>query len=275
MPVRHLINENGKPFEGQELDALVKELEALEPAERTDFRDANARAVATHAADRMLIVAGPGTGKSALFKERILFWLEHNGWAKILALSFVRKLVADLVADVQNDTTLTDAQKSQTDVCTLHKYARSIVEQNPGTTEWKFAPHFRIIGQDWKTVVWNDVLLINGQEDSAKHSWKEFEKQLHDDEFDQSAEWQDLKNDYFTLCKFYNAAGFADLILRAREALAENPTLNEHDFFIFDEYQDFNASEENLLEQIVDGAEATLIVGDDDQVLYETLIAAT
>ena len=101
------------------------------------------------------------------------------------------------------------------------------------------------------------------------------EKQLHDDEFDQSAEWQDLKNDYFTLCKFYNAAGFADLILRAREALAENPTLNEHDFFIFDEYQDFNASEENLLEQIVDGAEATLIVGDDDQVLYETLIAAT
>jgi len=180
-------------------------------------------------------------------------------------------LVADLVADVQNDTTLTDAQKSQTDVFTLHKYARSIVEQNHGTTEWKFAPHFRIIGQDWKTVVWNDVLLIDGQEDSAKYSWRQFEKQLHDDEFDQSAEWQDLKNDYFTLCKFYNAAGFADLILRAREALAENPTLNEHDFFIFDEYQDFNASEENLLEQIVDGAEATLIVGDDDQVLYEIL----
>jgi superfamily I DNA/RNA helicase len=59
--------------------------------------------------------------------------------------------------------------------------------------------------------------------------------------------------------------------LRAREALAENPDLNQHNCFIFDEYQDFNAAEENLLEQITDAADGTLIVGDDDQVLYETL----
>lgn len=239
MAVRHLINENGKPFENQELDVLAKELEALKPTERRHFRDANAQAVATQLADRLLIVAGPGTGKSTLFKQRILFWLEHNHSAKFLALSFVRKLVADLAADVQNDSTLTDAQKRQIDVFTLHKYARSVVEQNHGTAEWKFAPYFRIVGQDWKTVLWDDVLSINGQEDGAKYSWKQFEKQLHDDEFDESAEWRDLKNDYFTLCKFYNAAGFADLILRARAALAENPALSEHDYFIFDEYQDF------------------------------------
>jgi len=72
-------------------------------------------------------------------------------------------------------------------------------------------------------------------------------------------------------CKFYNAAGFADLIVRAKDALKENPALNTHGFFIFDEYQDFNAAEENLLEPITYAAEATLIVGDDDQVLYERL----
>ncbi len=271
MAPRHLINENGKPFEDRELDALSKELNALEPAERRNFRDANARAVARHSALRMLIVAGPGTGKSALFKERILFWLEQDASAKILALSFVRKLVADLAADVRNDTTLTAEQKRQADIFTLHKYARSVVEQNHGTKEWKFAPHFRVIGQDWKNVVWDDVLLVKGQKDRAKYSWKQFEKQLHDDEFDESAEWTALKKCYFILCKFYNAAGFADLILRAKDALSENPDLNKHGFFIFDEYQDFNAAEEHLLEQITYAAEATLIVGDDDQVLYETL----
>jgi superfamily I DNA/RNA helicase len=148
MATRHLINENGAPFEDKELDALGKELDALEPAERRSFRDANARAVARHAAVEMLVVAGPGTGKSTLFKERILFWLEQDSSARILALSFVRKLVADLDADIQNDTGLTDAQKKQIDVSTLHKYARSVVEQNHGTKEWKFTPHFRIIGQD-------------------------------------------------------------------------------------------------------------------------------
>src|SRR5262249_46312171 len=151
-----------------------------------------------------------------------LHWLEEDESAKILALSFVRKLVADLDADIQNDTGLSDKQKKQVDVFTLHKYARSVVEQNHGTKEWEFAPHFRIIGQEWKLIVWDDVLGINGQKDDKTYSWKHFEKQLHDDEFDDSAEWNALKHDYFTLCKFYNAAGFSDLILRARTALEEN-----------------------------------------------------
>jgi superfamily I DNA/RNA helicase len=126
MAPRHLINENGSPFDHAELDALTQQLEALDLAARRGFRDANARAIARQDAARMLIVAGPGTGKSTLFKERTLFWLEQDGSAKILALSFVRKLVADLKADIQNDATLTDAQKKQVDVHTLHKYARSV-----------------------------------------------------------------------------------------------------------------------------------------------------
>jgi predicted NACHT family NTPase len=85
MAPRHLINEDGKPFEDRELEALGKELDALKPTDRRNFRDANARAVARHSANRMLIVAGPGTGKSTLFKERILFWLGQDASAKILA----------------------------------------------------------------------------------------------------------------------------------------------------------------------------------------------
>jgi superfamily I DNA/RNA helicase len=174
MAARHLINKDGKPFQDQELDALQRELDSFTRAEREAFRDANTRAVATHPAGRMLIVSGPGTGKSRLFRDRILFWLKQDRAGRILALSFVRKLVADLDADIQTDTSLSDAQKDQIDICTLHKYARSVVEQNHGTKEWKFEPHFRVIGQDWKLIVWDDVLLVTGQQDCATYSLESF-----------------------------------------------------------------------------------------------------
>jgi superfamily I DNA/RNA helicase len=61
------------------------------------------------------------------------------------------------------------------------------------------------------------------------------------------------------------------LIPNSLKALTESPQLNEHLFFIIDEYQDFNASEESLLNQICDKTQGRLTVGDDDQVLYETL----
>jgi predicted AAA+ superfamily ATPase len=68
MAVRHLINEDGEPFEDGELEALANELDSLTPVQRKDFRDRNAQAIAKHPATQILIVAGPGTGKSTLFK---------------------------------------------------------------------------------------------------------------------------------------------------------------------------------------------------------------
>ena len=266
MPIRPLINPDGAPFGGEDLDALAVELNALNDEQRKEFRNENAKAIASHDAPAILIVAGPGTGKSTLFKQRIEHWLKQNPTAKILAMSFVRKLVADLNADIQADAKLSDKQRKQVDVFTC-----SVVEKNGGTLEWTFAPHIRVIVEPWKDVVWTDVLLISGRDNNHPHSWKAFEKQVHEAEFDQSPDWKALKKCYFELCKFYNAAGFSDLIIRATDALAEAPKLNEHQFFIIDEYQDFNAAEEKLLEQITVETKGKLIVGDDDQVLYETL----
>jgi superfamily I DNA/RNA helicase len=73
------------------------------------------------------------------------------------------------------------------------------------------------------------------------------------------------------LCQFYNVAGFADLILRATQALEENSDLNENDHFVIDEYQDFNLAEEALINQLVNNPKGLLVVGDDEQVLYEKL----
>ncbi|MFH1392622.1 MAG: ATP-dependent helicase [bacterium] len=264
-----MINDNGIPFDSTELQTLRGELDILTDDERTEYRNQNASAIAQHGAVKFLIVSGPGTGKSTLFKNRISYWLGKNSASRILCLTFVRKLVADLDNDIQSDKNLTPAQKKQVEVHTLHQFARSIVEQNHGTKKWSFQSHFRIIGQSWKDIVWSDVLAFDTALDRNIYSWKNFEEQLHNADFDESVEWQGLKETYFKLCQFFNAAGFADLILRAKDALAENADLNESDYFIIDEYQDFNSAEDALINQLVNEPKGLLIAGDDEQVLYE------
>lgn len=268
---RHLINNDGTPFESTELQTLRGELDALDDGGRTEYRNQNASAIAQHEAVKFLIVSGPGTGKSYLFLDRINYWYQQDARAKVFVTSFVRKLVADLQNDIDGDTQLSNEQKNDITASTLHKFARSIVEQNHGTTEWRFRPHFRIIGQFWKDVVWGDVLAFYPELDRGVYAWKKFEEQLHNADFDESANWQSLKETYFKLCRFFNAAGFADLILRAKDALAENADLNESNYFIIDEYQDFNSAEDALINQLVNDPKGLLVVGDDEQVLYEKL----
>lgn len=269
--MRHLINDDGSSFDSVELQTLRGELDALDNDGRTEYRNQNASAIAQHEAVKFLIVSGPGTGKSHLFLNRVSHWYQQDTQAKVLVTSFVRKLVADLQNDIDGDTQLTDEQKSDVTASTLHKFARSIVEQNHGTAQWRFQPHFRIMGQFWKDVVWGDVLAFYPGLGRGVYAWKKFEEQLHNADFDEPANWQNLKDTYFKLCQFYNAAGFGDLILRAKDALAENADLNESNYFIIDEYQDFNSAENALINQLVNEPKGLLVVGDDEQVLYEKL----
>jgi superfamily I DNA/RNA helicase len=269
--MEYLINEDGEPFSLTELKIFTDNLDSLSDAGRVTFRNDNALEIAQHSSSKILIVSGPGTGKSTLFKQRINYWLQNNPSGKILALSFVRKLVADLKSDIKGDDNLTDDQKEKVDVFTLHKYARSIVESNHGTTRLRFKPHFRIIDEYWQEMVWNDTTIISGLEGEKDITWKKFQTQLHDSKFDISENWKLLRKTYFAISKYYNATGFSDLIIHARVALNENPTLKNHGYFIIDEFQDFNLAEGKLINELAANAGGLLVVGDDDQVLYEKL----
>jgi len=274
MSIRFLINSVNNPFVAEEIKTLSETLDAFNDDERTEYRNQNASAIVRYDATKFLIVSGPGTGKSHLFLNKIYHWYQKHPAAKVVVTSFVRKLVADLQNDIDRYKKLTDEQKRKITVSTLHKFARS-VEKNKGTTEWPFKPYIRIIGQSWKEVVWTDVLsFFPSLIIENNYKWENFELKLYNDNFSESYEWQNLKEKYYQLCQFYNAAGFADLILRAKDALTENKDLNENNYFIIDEYQDFNLAEEALIEQLTINAKGILIVGDDDQVLYDDLKAS-
>jgi hypothetical protein len=87
------------------------------------------------------------------------------------------------------------------------------------------------------------------------------------------ADWTALHETYEVLCQFYNAVGFAKLITLAIEAATDHPELIGHRFWIIDEFQDFNRSEEQLIRTLTESALGVLLAGDDEQALYQTLKA--
>jgi len=267
---RHLINADGASFDS-ELARLEVALSELGNAERKGYRNANATAIATHSAARLLIVAGPGSGKSFLFLSRIEFWLPLDADSQIYVSSFVRKLVRDLRGDVERE--LSDTFRQRVTVTTLHGLARSLLERSRGTADQPLNQHINVITDGWPAVVWSDVRQFHSGLNSA-HSARALEKQFHTEEFVNDSKWNQLRATYFLLCRFYNAVGFADMVLLARQAVDERPGLIAHEFWIVDEYQDFNAAENHLVRTLTTAAKGVVIAGDDEQALYQELKAS-
>jgi len=64
-----LIKPDGQPFSSEEIAALAEELGALPDEDRVQARNENSAAIAVCDAPKMLVVSGPGTGKSTLLRR--------------------------------------------------------------------------------------------------------------------------------------------------------------------------------------------------------------
>lgn len=114
-----LVSLGGMPF-GDELAQLAEQLDQLSNPDRARYRGLNATCVAEHPAARILIVAGPGSGKSFLFLARIKHWLECYPDETIYVSSFVRKLVKDLRSEIEQRAGLADKDKERVTVTILN-----------------------------------------------------------------------------------------------------------------------------------------------------------
>ena len=263
-----LLNVDGSGFVN--LSEMTAVLDALTNAERVEFRNENAAAIARCASSRILIVAGPGSGKSHLFLSRIAHWLPLHPGERVYVATFVRKLVKDLGGDI--DARLSTEDRQRVDVSTLHTLARSVVERAGGSSDWTMRPHVRVIDQFWAPVIWDDVLAFHPD---ASEEVGALDVHFHRGATDPTNEWLELVDSYRELCQFYNAVGFSYLIALATEAALEQPDLTEHRLWIIDEYQDFNLSEDALIRALTGSSVGLLMAGDDEQALYQQLKAST
>ena len=183
-------------------------------------------------AKRKVVVAGPGTGKTYLFKKII------GSKTNCLTLTFVNALVEELALELYG----------LSEVKTLHGFAlKQLASISPNDTLRIFPNLPRIISEDAEILLSTPINFKSlFQTDSLNQNEHSFYKSRR---------------------RYYgNYFGFEDIVWSLNQYFDQDKDrIPRYDLLLVDEYQDFNASEVRLIELLSEKS-PVLIVGDDDQV---------
>jgi len=202
-------------------------------------RDKYTNAILNSASNKKVVVAGPGTGKTYLFKEIL------KDKKNALTLTFINSLVEDLSLELYG----------LSEVRTLHSYARSILNKIT-KKNIKVWPRF-------SSIIKKDAVIFIGKE-------IDFNKLFYNRE-----DTNDLIEFYKKRKEYYGYYGYTDIIFAAVMYFQEHKErIPSYDQILIDEFQDFNKLEVSLIELLAEKS-PILLVGDDDQALYDFKDAST
>lgn len=195
-------------------------------------------AIVNSSSRKKVVVAGPGTGKTYLFKRII------EGKNNALTLTFVNALVEDLSLELYG----------MSDVKTLHSFARS--ELGKAIKNVKVHPKL-------SAVVKEDAKILLKKNIDFDYLFHNREDENEDIEF-----YKKRKN-------YYEYYGYSDIIFGLVKFLEKDKTkVPTYDHVLVDEFQDFNKLEITLIDLLSEKS-PVLITGDDDQALYDDLKSAS
>ncbi|MBS1807479.1 MAG: UvrD-helicase domain-containing protein [Acidobacteria bacterium] len=231
---------------------------------------------ATHGNGPLLIIAGPGSGKTRTITHRIA-WLIQQGVLpeQILAVTFTNKAGREMRERIGS---LTDAQNLTAPITakTFHSWCVQILRSNIHTLGRNFDSHFSIYDQDDQVKAYKVVIqALNldpkrfvASEYQSKFSYAK-NQSLNPRNYLASLKYvreEDkhttlaIFDDYHKLLEENNALDFDDLLLLSVAALSRDTTLRKwyHELYkhiLVDEYQDTNKAQNALIRLLVYGGD--------------------
>ncbi|OGY99494.1 MAG: hypothetical protein A2945_01395 [Candidatus Liptonbacteria bacterium RIFCSPLOWO2_01_FULL_52_25] len=195
---------------------------------------------------KKIVVAGPGAGKTSLFKELLAkSKAQKNSAEDHLTVTFINDLANELKKDLRDLSS----------VGTFHAYCKQLLHKNPYLREG-LREDFEVFTK-LPTLIKSDWSLLH-----PEVAVPEFVKSIRATVDDKSTRF------FLDRSNYYNAVGFDDMIFRVYLKWLVSPkTAERHALILVDEYQDFNLLEVSLL-KILSEKNPIVIAGDDDQVLY-------
>ena len=197
-----------------------------------------------HVYGPMMVVAGPGSGKTTVLTQRVKELLRYTRPERILVITFAKKAAEEMK---ERFAELTDDETAQ--------------RVNFGTFHAVF---FRYL-KKWGVLSQDVQVLDEGQQ---KELWLELGWDMEDVpaflvcQRDEALRYNKEK-------RMRNLVDFDDMTSLMLEEADQHEITKDFDFILVDEFQDINPEQYTILRKMVKKEQANLfIVGDEDQAIY-------
>lgn len=252
-----------------------------------DMLNANQRQAVEWDKGTLLVLAGPGSGKTAVLTLRIanLITNSPDDSFRILGLTFTVKAANEMQNRIRE---LTGEESRRIKLCTFHSFCTDLLRQHGSHLRLK--PDFSVITDDKdRLAILGEMrdsgeLEIDDPEDSLKKIDTMFTHGITADElpehFDAGQEdtcraLQDVFRGYLARLVKENQLDFGSMLHFTRELLASKPRIARqvrtvYRYVCVDEFQDTNLAQYKVLRLVAPDSSANLfVVADDDQIIFQ------
>ncbi len=232
----------------------------------------------------LLVLAGAGSGKTRVITQKIAYLVKECGIApnSIAAVTFTNKAAREMKQRVSGLLQGKDGRGLK--VSTFHTLGLNIMKREHKVLGYK--PGFSIFDAQDSQQLLRELMrkqFSGGEEQAQQMQWQI--SRWKNDLLNPRQAMEVASNDavqvaaaavyeqYARHMKAYNALDFDDLLLLPVRLFMENPDVREAwqnriRYLLVDEYQDTNATQYELVKQLVGARAALTVVGDDDQSIY-------
>ena len=254
------------PLEAQSKGISVEPIEATLPALNPQQQEA-VQCIDTP----LIIIAGPGTGKTRTLTYRIAHLITENAVApdSMLAITFTNKAAEEMTNRLTG--ILGPDVARQIVVKTFHAFGAMILQESG--TALGLSANFAIISDDDRK-----SLLKQIAPDLSEKEINQYLAQISDAKNQRVMPEDDatlvhLYQQYEAALKKNHALDFDDLIVKPIELLAQNPAVlqtytRRFRWISVDEYQDINMAQYQLLQLLTPPETNLCVIGDPDQAIY-------
>lgn len=255
--------------------------------------------VVQHVDGPMLVVAGAGTGKTSVIAARIANLIRSAAAkpSEILAMTFTDKAAREMSSRVESLLRLTELE---TEIPTFHSFGEHLLRQYG--VEIGLDPEYQVLSSAQQQVVLNNVIdglgleyyrplgnptgFLRGivqfmsrlkDENILPQQFKSFIQAKKIDDLQEKLRLEELVKIYTAYQDYCSQNGlmdYGDLLCKTLLLLEARPSVLEHvqqqyRYVMVDEYQDTNFVQAQILELLCRKHHNLMVVGDDDQSIYQ------